>query len=310
MKRRGVFISIAIVIIVVTTSLTIMNKKSSGKFAAASGADEHESKSADWKPIEQIFNRKGTLDNSVFKVTFPREDLKVTVGEVLVEPDLALTSWIAFQPVKGRTMMMGDLVLLHQELPSVLSQLTKTNIEVTAIHNHLTMESPPIIYVHFEGMGNAADMAEQMKSVLSVTNTPLTTSPPAQTKSREWSKVENILTKKGTAKGNLIGFSIPREENIHEMDTNIRPAMGVATAINFQAVGDKAATTGDFVLIADEVPAIQRTLTENGIRVTAIHNHMLHESPKLIFLHFWGYGDPEKLAKGLKAAIDKTNVKK
>ncbi|MCP1306852.1 DUF1259 domain-containing protein [Paenibacillus tyrfis] len=210
-------------------------------------------KQHDWKTLEQIFGRKGKMQDSVFKVTFPRSDLKVKVGEVLIDPGLALTGWLAFQPHGNETMMMGDLVLLDTEVPQAISKLSSSGIEITGLHNH-----------------------------------------------------QAIMGQKGHRSGNLLQFNISRAETITENNMVIPPFMGVASPINFQAVGKKAATTGDFVLLANEVNPVVRALTEHGITVTAIHNHMLVESPRLFFLHFWGVDDPEKLARGLKAALEKT----
>ncbi|MCZ8515064.1 DUF1259 domain-containing protein [Paenibacillus filicis] len=261
-----------------------------------------------WKKLEQIFNRKGTIQNDVFKVTFPRTDLKVKVGEVMIEPGLALTGWLAFKPHGNETMMMGDLVLLETELPPVISELSGSGIEITALHNHLINEMPRVMYLHVAGYGESTKLAENVKAALAKSGTPLT--PPSsvqQPSSFDWSKVEAIMGQKGHRSGNLLQFNISRAEPITENHMVITPSMGVASPINFQAVGNKAAITGDFVLLANEVNPVIRALTEHGITVTAIHNHMLVESPRLFFMHFWGYDDPEKLARGLKAALEKTN---
>lgn len=267
--------------------------------------------SPDWQAVEKVFGRKGTVQDDVFKITFPRSDLKVKVDEVSIESGLALTSWIAFKQMGTNTMMMGDLVLLNKEINTVMSKLVSNGIEVTALHNHLVSESPGIMYMHFNGQGNPVKLAETMKAVLALTNTPLTPSQPQQSSSTiDWSKVESVLGWTGQRKGNLLQHSVPRAETIKENGMVVPPSMSVATAINFQMVGEKSATTGDFVLIASEVNPVIKALTEHGIAVTAIHNHMLSESPRLFFLHFWGVDDPEKLARGLKAALDKTNSAK
>ena len=265
----------------------------------------------DWQEVEKVFGRKGTVQGDVFKVTFPRSDLKVKVGEVSIEPGLALTSWIAFKQMGSHTMMMGDLVLLESEISPVMNKLVSSGIKITALHNHLVNESPGIMYMHFSGQGDPLRLAEIMKSALAQTNTPLT-APKTQQSSPAvgWSKVESILGWTGQRKGNLLQLSIPRAETISENGMEIPLFMGMATAINFQMVGEKAATTGDFVLLGSEVNPVVKALTEHGIAVTAIHNHMLSESPRLFFLHFWGINEPETLARSLKAALDKTNSAK
>lgn len=275
---------------------------SSGLFA--------QSQSPDWAEVEKTFGRKGTAQGEVFKVAFPRADLKVNVGEVSIEPALALTSWIAFKKMKNQTMIMGDLVLMDTEIAPVMNKIVASGLEVTALHNHIVGESPSIMYMHFGGNGDAKELAEKMKVVLALTGMPMTPPSPPTTTQIDWSKVEATLGVTGQRKGNVLQFGIPRAEKITENGMEVPPFMGMATAINIQKVGEKAATTGDFVLLAEEVNSVVKALTENGIAVTALHNHMLFESPRLFFLHFWGFEAPEKLATGLKAALDKTNSAK
>lgn len=264
-----------------------------------------------WQAVEKVFGRKGNLPDDVFKITFPRSDLEVKVGEVSVEPGLALTSWIAFKQAGNHAMIMGDLVLLDEEIAPVMKKFVESGVEVTSLHNHIVGESPRVMYIHFSGQGDPVKFAKTMNAALALTNTPLTPPQPHQSSSSvEWSKVESILGWTGQHKGNLLSIAIPRAEAITENGMEIPPSLGVATALNFQMIGKVASTTGDFVLIADEVNPVVKALTEHSITVTAIHNHMLSESPRLFFLHFWGVDDPEKLARGLKAALDKTNSAK
>jgi Domain of Unknown Function (DUF1259) len=265
--------------------------------------------------IEQILNRKGSVDDNVFKITFPRTDLEVKVGETTIEPSFALTSWLAFKPVENHAMMMGDLVLLDKEVGPVTEILVSNGINVTALHNHLIHESPSVMYLHVSGHGNPTELAKSIKSALS-TKTPLSNQKTlVPNKEIDWSGVESILEVKGKSSGNILHLSIPRVETIWEksMDdegVTIPPAMGVATAINFQKTDNIVSTTGDFVLLSSEVNPVVQTLTKHGITVTAIHNHMLDESPRLFFLHFWGEDQPEKLAKGLKEALKHTKYKR
>jgi Domain of Unknown Function (DUF1259) len=265
--------------------------------------------SNDWAEVEKIFGRKGSVKGEVLKVAFSRSDLKVKIGEVSIEPALALTSWIAFKKMEKQAMIMGDLVLLEREIAPVMAKLVMSGIEVTALHNHLVNESPSVMYMHFGGHGDPVQLAEKMKATLILTGTPMT-QPQASAPAIEldWSKVEATLGYAGQHKGNVLQFGIPRAEKITGNGMEVPPFMGVATAINLQMVNEKAATTGDFVLIANEVNPVVKALTESGIAVTAIHNHMLFESPRLFFLHFWGFDQPEKLARGLKAALEKINL--
>ncbi len=268
--------------------------------------------SSGWDELEKIFGRKGTVQGDMIKVTFPRTELKVMVGEVPVDPGLALTSWIGFKKAGKQAMMMGDLVLLEDEVARVTIMLAKEGVEVTALHNHIINEKPGIMYLHFSGMGKPEELAEAMRSALSLTGTPMQVQQTATTKTggTDWSKVESIFGKSGQTKGNLFQISFPRKETIQEHGMAIPPFLGMATSINMQSAGDKVATTGDFVLLADEVNPVVKALISHNLSVTAIHSHMLHESPRLFFLHFWGYDNPETIATVLKAALDKTSIMK
>jgi len=260
----------------------------------------------DWQGVETALGRKGAVQGDMFKVAFPRTDLSVKMGEVPVEPGLALTSWIGFKTMGKRAMVMGDLVLLETEVGPVMAKLVAEGMKITALHNHLIGTTPAVLYLHFSGKGDTAKLAGAMRAALSVSATPL--GPPATEVSPavppDWSKVEAIFGKSGTKKGNLFQVGFPRKEKIIEKGMEVPPYLGMATGINLQMVGDKAATTGDFVLIGSEVNPVVKALVDHGIAVTAVHSHMLFETPRLFFLHFWGYDQPEKLASGLKAALD------
>lgn len=272
----------------------------------------------EWKDVERVFGKNGSVQEDVFKISFPRSDLKVKIGEFSLEPGLALTSWIAFikagdnvMTMDDNSMMMGDLVLLDKEVAPVVSKLLSVDLQVTALHNHILGESPNIKYIHFSGKGNAVKLAEAIKSVISVTGTPFA-SPQVKNSAvaPDWSKVEAILGKSGKHNGNLLQYGFPRNEKLTESGMEMPSYIGMATAINFQMDGNNAGITGDFVLLADEVNPVVKALTENEIAVTAIHNHMLYDNPRLFMLHFWAVDVPEKLATGLKDALDKTNSKR
>ena len=274
----------------------------------------------DWSSVETVFGKKGTVQDNVFKISYPRSDLKIKVGDLTVSPGFALGSWIGFinmgkrmnmqdheANMNNQAMMMGDLVLLDTEVPEVLKKLVAVNLKVTAIHNHLINESPNVKYVHFSGTGDRIKLAEEIKSVLAITGTPLAPpQPPSQT-NIDWSKVETILGTTGKHNGMLLQYSFPRKEKLKESGMVMPPYMGMATAINFQKDGDKAAITGDFVLLADEINPAIKILTDNGITPTALHNHMIHDEPRLFMMHFWAIDDPEKLAKALQQVLTSTN---
>ena len=260
--------------------------------------------------LNNVFGKKGSVTGGVYKISYPRSDLKVKIGDFNVAPGLALGTWVGIIDIGGHTMMMGDLVVLDSEVPKVVNKLVEENLEITAIHNHLINETPTVKYIHYHGMGDAVKLAQEIKAVLQVTATPLTPSAPStQTKTSDWSKVTTIL---GTGKQNgmLLQYAFPRNEKLTESGMEMPPSMGMATSINFQMDGNRAAITGDFVMLADEVNPVIKALTQNGITPTALHSHMLKDEPRLFMMHFWAVGDAEKLATGLKAALDKTNSKR
>jgi Domain of Unknown Function (DUF1259) len=263
----------------------------------------------DWSAVEKVFGKKGAVQDGVFKIVFPRYDLQVRIGDFIVAPGLALGSWMGFMKMGDHAMVMGDLVLLEKEVTPVISKLVSENVQITALHNHLIGETPAVKYIHFEAKGDAVNLAEKIMRVLSITATPLSPPPPPKMTNPDWTRVEAILGTTGKHNGNLLQYSFPRKETLRESEMEMPAYMGMATGINFQMDGDRAAITGDFVLTADEVNPVVKALTENGIAVTAIHNHMLYDNPRLFMIHFWAVDNPEKLAKGLKAALDKTNSK-
>lgn len=264
----------------------------------------------DSEALNNVFGKKGMVSGNVYKISYPRTDLKVEINGFKVAPGLALGSWAGIIQMHDGAMMMGDLVLLDTEVPKAVKKLVEEGLQVTAIHNHLINEKPAIKYVHFHGTGDAITLAKEIKAVWEVTGTPLTGQTKAQPENKkfDWSKVTAILGS-GKENGNLLQYAFPRKEKLTESGMEMPPSIGMATSINLQMDGNRAAITGDFVLLADEVNPVVKALTENGITVTAIHNHMLNDEPRLFMMHFWAVGEPETLAKGLKAALDKTNSK-
>ncbi len=271
-----------------------------------------------WESVDAVFGSAGKdLPGGIHRYGWPRTDLHVRIGDVTLEPALALGSWGAFLPEGsgGNAMAMGDLVLLEKEVTPVITALEANGLEVTALHNHLLGETPQVAYVHFSGRGDAVALAKGLKAALAVTKTPLT--PPKGAASRPVTpaeeatlkKLETALGRTGTRAGRVLSVGVPRAESITEGGMEIPATMGMSTSLNFQAVGDRVASTGDFVLVAGEVNPVIRELRAHGIAVTALHSHMLAESPRLFFLHFWAEGSPEKVGEGLKAALGKVRTK-
>jgi hypothetical protein len=213
-------------------------------------------------------------------------------------------------------MVMGDLVLLESEINPVMKKLIEGGLEITAVHNHLLRASPATFYMHVGGHGDPVKMATVIRDALAVSGTPLTaanqtmpagTPPPIG--DLDMGQLDQIIGAKGQANGGVYGFAVPRRDPISEGGMRLSPVgpLGVATGINFQPTGGgKAAITGDFVLTGEDVNPVIAALRSNGIEVTALHSHMLDEQPRLFFMHFWANDDAIKLAKGLRAALDKT----
>ena len=270
----------------------------------------------DWKAVEQALGKSGQLqDGDVFRIGMPRTDLSVTVKGVPVKAGFALGSYAAFKQLGDHAMVMGDLVLLDQEVPGVMSGLFTGGLDVTAVHNHLNDVSPHVLYMHYEGHGDALQLAKALRQALSASATPLgvPASPAAApASSLDTKEIERSLGRSGREAGaGVYQVTVPRAETITENGVPLLPAMGVVTVLNFQAVADgKAAITGDFVLVDKEVNAVARTLRQHGIDVTAIHNHGLFDTPRLFYMHFWAVDAPAKLAEGLKAAVDQTNSRR
>ncbi len=267
----------------------------------------------DWKAVEQALGRSGQAQpGDVFRVGMPRTDLSVTVKGVPVKAGFALGSYAAFKQMGQQAMVMGDLVLLDREIPPVMSGLFAGGLEVTAVHNHLNEISPHVMYMHYEGHGDAVALARALRQALSASGTPVGPSGPSPAASAppmDSRQIEQALGRSGRDMGNgIFQVTVPRAEAITEGGMPLLPAMGVVTALNFQALdGGKAAITGDFVLIDKEVNPVARALRQHGIDVTAIHNHGLLDTPRLFYMHFWGVDTPTALAEGLKAALQQTN---
>jgi len=221
---------------------------------------------------------------------------------------------MAFQSMGKSGMVMGDLVLLQEEVNPVMKKLVEGGIQITAVHNHLLRSDPFIMYMHYEGRGDPAKLAATIRGALEESKTPLEASAPAGSLppvDLDTAAIEKTLGAKGNNNGGVLAFSIPRAETIKDAGMTVPPAAGMGIAINFQPTGEgKAAITGDFVLIAKEVNPVLKALRENGIEVTALHSHMLNDQPRLYFMHFWANDDAQKLATGLKAGLDKVNRKK
>jgi len=264
-------------------------------------------------PIDQALGRSGQKTGDVYRVSFPRTDLQVSVKGVAIKPGLALGSWAAFLGTDDKAMVMGDLVLLEDELNPVMAKLRSSGFEISAVHNHLMEETPKVLYMHYMGHGPATQLATSLRAALSLSKTPLEKPvvPAEEAAAPGWVKtVEDAVGRKATYKGGVLSYGVPRSDTITMAGMTVTPAAGVGEAINFQAADSgNVATTGDFVLTADEVNPVISALQEHSIQVTALHSHMLTEQPRLFFMHFWCVGSPESVGAGIKAALSKVQTK-
>jgi hypothetical protein len=267
----------------------------------------------DTSKIDQVLGRPGQKIGDVYRFGFPRTDLHVSVNGVAVKPGLALGSWAAFSGSDDSAMVMGDLVLLESELNPVMEKLRSSGFEISAIHNHLIEETPQVIYLHYMGHGSASQLATSLRAALAVSKTPLDkpAAGAADTTTPAWVKaVDDGIGRTGTFKGGVLSFGVPRAGTILMDGMTLTPAQGVAESINFQEATDgTVATTGDFVLTAEEVNPVISALEQHHILVTALHSHMLTEEPRLFFMHFWGVGSAEDIAAGIKASLDRVHTK-
>jgi Domain of Unknown Function (DUF1259) len=268
----------------------------------------------DWKKVDTALGKTAAVSGEVHRYGLPRSDLHVTLDGVSIKPALALGGWVAFAPMHGEAMLMGDLVLLDAEITPVMTKLLDSGLDITAIHNHILRASPATFYMHVAGRGDPEKMAASIRSALSsASKTPFdpppTTAGPAPAIDLDTAKIDEVMGAKGTANGGVYQFGIPRREPATESAMQVSAALGGANAINFQPTGGgKAAITGDFLVTGNEVNPLIRALRAGDIEVTAIHSHMLDENPRMFFIHFWANDDALKLAHGVRAALDKTAV--
>ncbi|MFL6200033.1 MAG: DUF1259 domain-containing protein, partial [Thermoanaerobaculia bacterium] len=250
----------------------------------------------------------GSLDAGagVFKVSGPRSDLAVQVGDVRMHPRLGLTSWAAFQQTKHGVMVMGDMVLQEAQVNPVMSVALDNGIEVTALHNHFFGDEPRILFMHIGGHGSVEDLAAAVGKVFGAMKEtppalPRVEADPAKT-SLGTSKLEETLGAKGEMKDGVLRFAFGKTTRMH--GETVGAAMGVNTWAAFAGSDGQAVVDGDFAMEEDELQAVLKALRQGGIDVVAIHNHMTHEEPRIVFLHYWGTGPAVRLAQVLRSALE------
>jgi hypothetical protein len=267
----------------------------------------------DWTQVGQALGKSGGVQaGGVYRVGFPRTDLKVSLDGITLRPGFALGGWVAFQPMGAEAMVMGDLVLTQDEVAPVMRKLEEGGVEITAVHNHLLRAEPMTLYMHVQGHGDPVKLASAVHAGLALSRTPFAPPPGTSTPANiDMIGIDRIMGYFGQDSGGIYQFGIARAQPITDQGMALPGPMGAAIAINFQPTGfDTAAITGDFVLLASEVNPVIKALQASGIEITALHSHMLDEQPRVFFMHFWANDDARKLATGLRAALDKVDVKK
>jgi len=287
-----------------------------GETSVARQKPDSTAQEPDWTAVERALGRRGQLqEGGLYRVGMPRTDLAVTVRGVPIRAALSLGSWIGFKSSGGgKVLVMGDLVLTESELNPVLSRLQQGGVGQTAVHKHLPDHSPPLWWTHVRAQGDPIAIAATMREALALTSTP--GSAPAAPGSAETpfgidtAAVRRALGREGRVTGGVYQVSAGRAETIRALGIDLAPAMGVGTVMSFQPTGNgRAVINGDFAMIATEVDSVLRALRENRIEVVELHNHLVDEEPRLYFVHFWAHDEAITLARGLRKALDRTNVR-
>jgi hypothetical protein len=265
----------------------------------------------DTAAIQRLAGVNGELSEKegVFKVSVPRSDLDITIAGVKMTPPLGLTSWAAFQKAGTQVMVMGDMVVLEDQVNPVMSVALENGLEVTALHNHFLWDTPKVMFMHIGGMGDEPRLADAVGKVFSAIKdtsggkgqVPRLDLRPAQT-SLDPQTIEGILGVKGQLANGVYKITIGRTTTMHGHD--VGNTMGVNTWAAFAGSNEQAIVDGDFIMFEREVQPVLKALRGAGIHIVALHQHMIEESPRTVFLHYWGVGSTRELAQGLKAALD------
>ena len=266
---------------------------------------------ADYAAVLQTLGRQGDFKDNVLKVNIPRNDLKVAVEGIATPTPFGFGGWVALTKGSGgMDVMMGDLVLTEAEVNPVMSALLDNGLEVTALHNHFFFDTPRIFYMHVHGHGSPAELAKKVQPALALIGK--TTS--AATANATGRAIEGKLDTDALAKtigtageqtGAVYKITIGRADfTMKEMGATINARMGLNTWAAFYGTDQDAVVAGDVAMLAPEVTPVLKALRTNGIDVVAIHHHMTATTPEVYFLHYWGKGPAQKLASGVKAAVD------
>jgi hypothetical protein len=268
--------------------------------------------------IESIMGVKGKSNKGEYKITIPQNDLSVVVDSFKIVPAMGLGTWIAFTPAPNGAMVMGDIIVTENDLKPVQQEIIRQGMTITAIHNHFVRNHPNVMYMHLGGSGSTEQMAQKAKAVLDKVKEVRGVDPAKGNASTETvtntidtKMLDDILGYKAEMSKGVYKYTIGRPDvSLREHGVPVSTFLGFNTWVAFQGTPERAAVAGDFTMLENEVAPVIKALVENGIEVVAVHNHMVHEQPRIFFLHYWGIGNAMQLAKGLKAALDQTGNKK
>lgn len=262
--------------------------------------------------IEQITGMKGTEKNGEYKITVPQNDLNIIVDGFKIIPPMGLGSWAAFTPCADSAMVMGDIIITETDLQPVQQEVIRQGFSITAIHNHFVRNRPNVMYMHIDGKGDVPRLSTSVKAIFdrvkqSRGKDPKEGKTDSVANSLNIPMLDSIIGYKGEMSKGVYKYTIGRPDvSLREHGIPVSTFMGFNTWAAWQGTPGRAAVAGDFTMLENEVAPVIKALVENGIEVVAVHNHMVHENPRIFFLHYWGVGNAEKLAKGLKAALNQT----
>jgi len=267
---------------------------------------------AEYQQVLTTLGKQGDFKDRVLKVNIPRNDVKVTVAGVATPTPFGFGGWVAMTKGDGgHDVLMGDLVLLQDEVNKVMSALLDNGFDVTALHNHFFWDEPRMFYMHVHGHGTPAELAQKLKPAIDLIGKGGSATPPASAAagapppSLNTAKLAEIVGAQGEQTGAVYKFTLPRNDlKVVEMGATINARMGLNTWAAFTGTNDKAAIAGDVAMLESEVTPVLTALRRNGLDVVAIHHHMTNDRPMIVFLHYWGTGPAETLAAGFKAAVN------
>ena len=266
----------------------------------------------DIQKIEQITGMKGAEKNGEYKITVPQNDLNIVVDGFKIIPPMGLGSWAAFTPCQDSAMVMGDIIVTETDLKPVQAEVIRQGFAITAIHNHFVRNRPNVMYMHIDGKGKVENLSASVKAIFDKVKESRGKDPKSSPADSVYNSLNNalldsILGHKGEMSKGVYKYTIGRPDvSLKEHGIPVSSFMGFNTWAAWQGTSEKAAVAGDFTMLESEVASVIKALVENGIEVVAVHNHMVHEEPRIFFLHYWGIGPAEQLANGLKAALNMT----